>query len=259
MASVVTVYRTYRERLEATPQESLRAGDEVLFLVDSEDSDSITMSAGRRGVVAAAASSDLPVLFREAGDYYGMSGHVKHVAKIMPGTYNTGYRAHVGDSVLLVTSRHAGLEAIVENASDAAFLTVRPTGTTYSPSSLRVSKWIPMLEESERAAWVDEPAPRSLESLEPEEIPELPAYWQDRLVSFAKIAKRKHGWCSEIDKLTRQILEPALPKFTVEPHPLIGGFSVIDPKTTDMVAWFNTEAEATLDAKARSKKLVTSL
>lgn len=263
MARIVAASPESLARIEETPQENLRVGDEVIFLVDALDNDSVQLNAGRRGSVMRASvlnNGSPDSRFYSFGDSYGPSGKVEHVAKIVTREslpYN--HRPKVNDRVLLVTGDWAGSEAVIYSVPGVGTsINVRPFTAFGAETgySISVTKWVPMLPVGVAAAWWNSSA---AEPVEPEEIPELPDYWRDRIVSFSKTAKRKHGWCAEIDKLTRQILEPSLPKFTVEPHELIGGFSVIDPKTNDMVAWFATEDEATKDAESRTKKLAVSL
>lgn len=250
-------------RIEKTKDEDLRIGDEVIFLVDSSDNGSITLNAGRRGSVMRASvfnDGSPDSRFYAFGESYGSSGKVEHVAKIVTReSLSYIHRPQVDDRVLLVTGDWAGNEAVISAVPAlGTLITVHPLTAygTLTGHSVGVTKWVPLLPVGVAAWWWNNDVAARVE---PEEIPELPDYWRNRLISFAKTAKRKHGWCVEIDKLTRQILEPSLPKFQVESHEVLRGFSVIDPQTEDMVAWFATEDEATKDAETRTKKLAVTL
>lgn len=210
----------------------------VIFLEDATQTNSpVTMQAGRRGSKrwSAVMSGD-----SWYSSYTGSSnGRVNRVALL-----NT--RVSEGDRVILTSSEWGGVEAVVvDGTPNAAGRIVVDPDPSYL-GRLNVGSWV---KTREGAASVPTREWTTAEK-------ELSEFWIERIKTAARTAKRKHGYCDQIDKLVSELLEPVLAKWTVKAvvtDPCNKGFDVLDPAGKKF-AWFADVTDANKLVTEKNKK-----
>lgn len=235
-------------RLRPAQIDGVRSDTDVIFLEDATDNTSVAMKAGRRG--RRHYSGDR---IYESQKNPFTRGRVNSVALV-------NEPPEAGDRVISLTdNEYLGMEGTVTAVLDSWQIRVNFDEDAVTRGEDR-RYWHPTAGERIVKTWVvltdrkrEVPPPPEVD---PEDM-KLSQWWIDRIKTYAAKGKRSNNWCSEIDKLVRELLDPVLVKWKVEANelvPTMGGFSVINPHG-QVAAWFEDRAEADKLAAEKNKKL----